>query len=797
VSSAEGVRYYELIQILLPPLLEHFPDPVFVLDPEGRIAAANRAAETLSGRSRKDLLSLRARDLFSAQSHALFLAHLQSFPSNFTLEIEFVQACGAMLPVEIHAAADDAGRVEFTAREITARKRFEEAFRNSETRFRLMAKNLTEMVLAYDMNRRLTFVNAAAQTLTGYSAEDLERAKFINWVHPDDRDRMLGYWDSLFDGKSFADEEYRLITKDGRVKWVAASWGPIRDDSGRQVGVQGREREVTDRRMAEETLRQSEQRHRLNEERYRTLFEDSPFPMWEEDFSRVKEFLARLKAEGVTNLRGYLTAHRPAALECLRRVRVLDVNRAAREFYGAATKEELLGSLDKFFDEAAWEPFCEEIAVLDATNSLFKTEFQARTIRGEQRTVSMIVSVAAAPEDWSRVIVSFFDITDRKRLEEQLLQSQKLESLGRLAGGIAHDFNNLLMVVLGYSELLLAGGEDPGALERGLKEIKMAGERGAELTGQLLAFSRKQVGQPRPINLNSLIGESQSMLERVIGEDIALSVSLAPDAWNIRADRGQLHQVLMNLVINAREAMPAGGTLSISTFNSESAGGASERPDAAGDYMLLEVRDTGVGMDERTRQRVFEPFFTTKLPGKGTGLGMATVFGVVTQAGGHIFLESEPGQGTAFRLYFPRHAGPVPAEPAVQAAARAARAATGRVLVVEDQREVRVVTCAILRNLGFDVMEADSGEMALEISETCADKIDLLLTDVIMPGMNGRELAEQFAARRPRTKVIFMSGYTDRIMSEDGLLDPAVNFLQKPFNPGELGTIVGKVLQAA
>jgi len=784
------LRYHELIQVLLPPLLEYFPDPVFVLDPEGRVAAANQAAEVLSGRSRNDLLSRRVRDLFSPQSHALFLAHLQSSPTNFTLEIEFVQACGAMLPVEIHASTDAAGTVEFIAREITARKRFEEAFRDSETRFRLMAKNLTDMVLAYDMNRRLTFVNAAAQTLTGYSAEDLERAKFINWVHPEDRDRMLGYWDSLFDGKSFADEEYRLITKDGRVKWVAASWGPILDDNGHQVGVQGREREVTDRRMAEETLRQSEQRHRLNEERYRTLFEDSPFPMWEEDFSRVKEYIAQLKAEGITNLRGYLTAHRPAALECLQRVRVLDVNRAAREFYGAETKEELLGNLDKIFDEAAWEPFCEEIAVLDATNSLFKTEFQARTIRGEERTVSMIVSVAAAPEAWSRVIVSFFDITDRKRLEEQLLQSQKLESLGRVAGGIAHDFNNLLMVVLGYSELLLSGGAEPEVMELGLNEIKMAGERGAELTAQLLAFSRKQIGQPRPMSLNSLIRESQGMLERVIGEDIALSVSLAPDAWNIRADRGQLHQVLMNLVINGREAMPGGGTLSIITSNAQ-------KDEEAGDYMLLEVSDTGIGMDERTRQRVFEPFFTTKPPGKGTGLGMATVFGMVTQAGGHISVESEPGRGTAIRLYFPRHAAPVPAEPAARTPARSALTATGRVLVVEDQREVRVVTCAILRNLGFDVMEAESGEMALEISEACADRIDLLLTDVIMPGMNGRELADRFAARRPRTKVIFMSGYTDRIMSEDGLLDPSVNFLQKPFNPDELGKIVGKVLQAA
>jgi PAS domain S-box-containing protein len=770
----------------LPPLLEHFTEPVFRLDESGRVTAMNAAAEPLCGRSRSVPKPLHIQDLFSPRSHALFLAHAQKPCPSFTLEVEFIQASGAVLAVELHGCVEPSGDVQFIAREITARHRFEEALRSSETRFRFMAKNLAEMVLAYDMNRRLTFVNAAAQTLTGYSADDFERAQFINWVHPEDRGRMVGAWDRLFEGQSLHQEEYRLITKDGRVKWVSASWGPILDDEGRQVGVQGREHEVTERRMAEENLRQSEQRHRLNEERYRALFEDSPFPMWEEDFSAVRQYIAQLRQEGVTNLRGYLAGNRAAAEECLRRVRILDVNRAAREFYGAQSKEELLGGLERFFDEAAWEPFCEEIAVLDATNSAFKAEFQARTVAGEERTVSMIVSVAASPEDWSRVIVSFFDITDRKRLEEQVLQSQKLESLGRLAGGIAHDFNNLLMVVLGYSELLLAGDPSREEVARGLQEIKAAGERGAELTAQLLAFSRKQIAQPRSINLNPLIRQSLGMLQRVIGEDIRLVVSLAPDACNIKADRGQLHQVLMNLVVNGREAMPEGGALSISTSNA--------RKDED-DYLLLEVRDTGLGMDERTRLHIFEPFFTTKRMGKGTGLGMATVYGVVTQAGGHIVVESEPGQGAVFRIYFPRHSAPMPlsAEPPPPAYAPPAPA-SGTVLVVEDQDEVRVVTCAILRNLGYQVLEANSGESALGIAARFTRPIDLLLTDVIMPGMNGRELAVRFACARPTASVIFMSGYTDRIMSEDGLLDTSVNFVQKPFKPEELREIVAGVL---
>ncbi len=466
-------------------------------------------------------------------------------------------------------------------------------------------------------------------------------------------------------------------------------------------------------------------------------------------------------------------------------MRVLDVNRAAREFYGAETKDELLGALDKIFDDAAWEIFREEIAELDRTNSLYRAEFPARTIHGEERTVSMIVSVTASPEDWSRVIVSFFDITDRRRLDEEVLQSQKLESLGRLAGGIAHDFNNLLMVVLGYADLLLSEASGNDVLARGLAEIKSAGERGAELTAQLLAFSRKQIAQPRSLNLNRLVRDSQGMLQRVIGEDIRLEIALAPDAWNIKADRGQLHQVLMNLVVNGREAMPTGGTLSIATRNC---------PDERGsEYVLLEVRDTGIGMDEPTRQHIFEPFFTTKGRGKGTGLGMATVFGAVSQAGGHISVESEPGKGATFSLFFPRDSAPAGLE-GFSRESVAASGLRGRVLVVEDQAEVRAVTCMILRRLGLEVLEADCGEAALTLAGTGLGAIDLLLTDVIMPGMNGRDLASRFSAQLPAAKVIFMSGYTDRIMSPDGLLDSSVAFLQKPFQPEELARMVARAL---
>jgi PAS domain S-box-containing protein len=559
---------------------------------------------------------------------------------------------------------------------------------------------------------------------------------------------------------------------------MAASWGPILDESGRQVGVQGREREVTQRRMAEETLR-------VREQRYRALFEDSPFPMWEEDFSRVKEFLDELKTRGVADIRAHLSAHRADAEECVRRIRVLDVNRAAREFYGA-TREQLLGDLNRIFDDAGYQVVCEEMGVLSAPNSMFRAEFETQTLAGEPRTVTMIVSLEPSPGDWSRVIVSFFDITDHKRLEEQLLRSQKMESLGRLAGGIAHDFNNLLMVILGYSDLLLAEIALAPAVRGGLDEIRNAGARGAELTQQLLAFSRKQIGQPRPLSLNSLIRESQGMLQRLIGEDIELAVSLDPEAWTIRADRGQMHQVLMNLVVNAREAMPGGGMLTIETRN------LSEK---TGDFLRLSVRDTGVGMDDRTRQHLFEPFFTTKSASRGTGLGLATVFGVVTQSGGHLSVASEPGRGAVFNLHFPRLTAPASLDAATAAAGHAAGHAAGTVLLVEDQADVRRLASAILRNMGFVVLEADGATRAIDHALRFDGEIRIMLTDVVMPGMNGRELAERMRQLRPQTKVVFMSGYTDRIMSHDGVLDESVVYLQKPFTAEQLSAAVRRVLE--
>jgi PAS domain S-box-containing protein len=609
---------------------------------------------------------------------------------------------------------------------------------------------------------------------------ELEQANFICWIHPDDQPRMMSLWEPLFQGRSFHEEEYRMVTRDGRVKWVVASWIPILDDSGNQVGVQGREFDVTQRKLAEAALRHSEENLRMDEERYRVLFEASPFPMWEEDFSEVKCYLDSLTAAGVADIRGHLKGNRPQLEECVRRVRILDVNRAARDFYGASSKDQLLAGLSHIFDESAIEVFREEISRLSENNTSFQTEFAVRTLRGEERLVDMIVSIVdSARQDWSRVIVSFFDITDRKRLEEQFVQSQKMESLGRLAGGIAHDFNNLLTVINGYSDWMLREIEPGHPLRERLVEVRGAGERCAELTQQLLAFSRKQIVRTGPLDLNALIRESQGMLDRVLGDDIRVSTHLAEDLGVIDADRGQMHQVLMNLVLNARDAMPGGGTLTIETRN------VSDRPE-----IVLEVRDTGPGIDESTRRHLFEPFFTTKKGSGNSGLGLAIVFGIVNHGGGRIEVQSQPGAGAEFGVYMPRVEKRV--EPRREPPDQARRGG-GLVLVVEDRADVRIMVCHMLQELGYQTLEADSGADALLIAAGHQQPIPLLLTDVIMPGMNGRELADQFRQFSPRTKTIFMSGYTNSIFTSADTSDSKPPYLQKPFNITQLAEILRQV----
>ena len=389
------------------------------------------------------------------------------------------------------------------------------------------------------------------------------------------------------------------------------------------------------------------------------------------------------------------------------------------------------------------------------------------------------------------------DVTARKLLEEQLRQSQKLEAVGQLAGGVAHDFNNLLTVIGGYTGMLLhrLPPEDPQY--RSLNEIKEASNRAAALTRQLLAFSRKQVLQPRVFALNTVVDDLEKMLRRMIGEDIRFSTNLRAKSGNVKADPSQIEQVIMNLVVNARDAMPSGGTLTIETDNVELDESYARQHISvvAGSYVLLAVSDSGTGMDEQTKKHIFEPFFTTKESGKGTGLGLSMVYGIVKQSGGNIWVYSEPGTGTTFKIYLPRVVEPAQEYKQDETASQLPKA-TETVLLVEDSEMVRNLAKEILETTGYRVIVAASGSEALLVCEQFKETIHLLLTDVVMPGMSGQELGNRLVAQHPQMRVLCMSGYTADTIIHRGVLNEGMNFIEKPFTPDSLAQKVRQVLKA-
>jgi len=480
--------------------------------------------------------------------------------------------------------------------------------------------------------------------------------------------------------------------------------------------------------------------------------------------------------------------------------RILECNPAFARIFGYGSRAEVLAvpASELYPDREGRDTF---LARLFTSRTLMNHE-----TRGRRKDGSLVWTIEnsafVVDEETGELVIegTIIDATEKKHLEEQLQQAQKMDAVGKLAGGIAHDFNTLLTTILGYSDILLSQLTDADPLKEPIFEIKTAGERAAALTRRLLAFSRKQVIEPRVFDLNELVRDSAKMLRRLIGEDVLLVIRHDPELSRVKADPGQLEQVLMNLVVNARDAMPSGGTLLVETRDTELAGAPSLDDNVtmpAGRYVRLSVSDTGVGMDAETKRHLFEPFFTTKDIGKGTGLGLAVVYGIVKQSGGWVFATSEPGRGTTFDVYLPR---------ALEEATRTTRAASGSlvavgsdetVLLAEDEATVRTLTRSVLASAGFTVLEAKDGASALAAAAAHAGAIHLLVTDVIMPGMSGHELARRLAESRPEMKVLFVSGYTDEALAPRGVVAPRTELLQKPFTPRELVKRVRAVLAGA
>src|SRR5271169_757453 len=496
------------------------------------------------------------------------------------------------------------------------------------------------------------------------------------------------------------------------------------------------------------------------------------------------------------NFRSLVTNAPYGICRCDSAGQLLDANPALLAMLGFSSAKELVGSHlgGLYADTQQWFELADHLQSGAAFNGLI-VEWKQK----DGTVMAVRVSGRSVSNGGKERTFELFaeDVTERRALEQQLRQSQKMEAVGRLAGGVAHDFNNLLMVISGYSEFLLDRlGPEP-ALRGPAQEIASAAVRATSLTRQLLAFSRKQMLAPKILDLNGVVTENLKMLTRVIGEDIDLVMVPGAELGAVRADAGQIEQVIMNLAVNARDAMPSGGKLTIETSNVslDEDYARFHAPLRPGNYVMLAISDTGAGMDSETQSHIFEPFFTTKGT-KGTGLGLSTVYGIVKQSGGYIWVYSEAGKGTTFKIYLPRVAEPAesPEQVAAPAESAAAEPGTETILLVEDEANLRYLARQFLEKQGYRVIEAADGAVAIQVAVAHDGVIHLLLTDVIMPGMNGRELAQRISEIRPNVKVLYMSGYTENVIGRNGTLDAGVRLLQKPFTLRDLKSKVREVL---
>jgi two-component system cell cycle sensor histidine kinase/response regulator CckA len=665
---------------------------------------------------------------------------------------EAEQVNEALTEGQIDAVVDETHQVPLLLR------RAQEALRESEERYRVLFDGSPLPMYLFDQETlAIAAVNEAAVLHYGYSREEFLSKTLREIWHPD---QGAGAMATPPASSGEPRSTVRRHVKKGGASITVEVFSHAVQLAGRSYRLSVI-RDITERRVAEEQMERIHSEYRL------LLNSIGEGVHWLGVDGRIRfenPAAARMLGYEVSELIG-----KPAHLT-MHHTRADGTSYPIDECVIYATLEDGVARHAK--DEVFWRK--------DGTS--FPVEYISTTIRDEMGRLS-------------GTVVVFTDVTDRRRLEEQLRQSQKMQAVGRLAGGVAHDFNNLLTVILGYSDVLLQGLE-PGPLLKATQEVRRAGERAAALTRQLLAFSRKQTLVPEVLDLGDVVSGLSTMVERLIGEDVKVSVVVSPGLGRVKADRGQLEQVVMNLAVNARDAMPKGGSLlfelqNVELHDSYTATHAEIKP---GPYVLLAISDTGAGMDAETQKRIFEPFFTTKEAGKGTGLGLATVHGIVHQSGGAIDVYSEPGRGTTFKVYLPRFTDDGAVPRAVSGDHPTLAAETETVLVVEDEAAIRQLTKLMLQKAGYTVLLAESPGAAERIAGSHPGPIHLMLTDVVMPGMRGPDLAERLLRLRPDLRVLYMSGYTDNAIAHHGLLDAGTDFLQKPFTSLQLLQKIREVL---
>lgn len=747
----------------LRDIFDSIQDAVFILDLEGRFIEANETACRALGYSRTELLKMPPIEIDEEGQARMVPQRLQRLRSEGRLIFETVhrRKDGSVFPVEVHCKVFEYEKREAIlsiARDITERRRMQEEILQGREDLANLIDSVQGMVYSCmnDRDWTMTFVSHGCLDLTGYNPKELLHNRVVAYndlIHPDDRQYVRDAVQAALLEKRPYLLEYRIISKEGATKWVWEKGRGVFDREGSLVSLEGIINDITDKKLAE-----------AERERLFTAVEQAG----EAIFITDKEGAILYVNPAFERITGY----------------------SAKEALGNNARILKSGRQDQAFYKALWDTI--------TAGKTWKGRLINRRKDGTLYTEEATISPVSDP---SGRIVNYLavkrDITAQLELEERFHQAQKMESIGRLAGGVAHDFNNMLGVIMGHAELAL---EDPAISPRlasALKEIMKAAERSANLTRQLLGFARKQTISPRVIDLNETVEGMLKMLRRIIGENISLAWLPSSGLWPVKMDPTQVDQILANLCVNARDAIGTGGNISITTANHsfDEAFCRANKGFSPGDYVCVAVSDDGCGMDKATMEKIFEPFFTTKGVGEGTGLGLATVYGIVRQNNGFVRVDSRPGEGASFEIYIPRHEGSV-AERGEEKALAAEIGLGETVLVVEDDPSLLKLISKVLQTAGYDVLAASSAEPALALAASHRGPIDLLVSDVVMPGMDGRALAGRILEARPDVKVLFLSGYPADFIARQGGLEEGAAFLSKPFTPRALAAKVKEVLKA-
>jgi len=770
VSRAQIVEKLRLSEERYRTLFMSMREGVIQTGPEGTVVEANPSAARILGYADPaEMIGKPTTDFWAdPEERARLFEQLDAEGAASNIELRARRRDGSTVTVLASGKVDYGRRGEvvrsvFAFTDFSDYKQVEEALQTSEQKYRTIAYYNYDWEYWIDRDGIYKYVSPSVERITGYSpAEFIQDPGILKRIiHPDDWEMVARHKHKITASEEVLPLTFRIITREGDVRWISHHCQPVIDARGENLGRRGSNRDVTLQMQTEQELRKSERR-------FRSLTELSPATIVETD------------AEG----------------------NLVFLNRAGHDILGYKPDELSDANILDFVVPEDRERVVQNVGRLLAGEQLDGIQYTGLRHDGTLFPVVVYANVIRQDGEPSGVRAIVVDVTRQKALEDKLRHSLKLEGIGRLAGGIAHDFNNILTAINGYTEMVLMRLEqeqDPRTW-RELNLVLEGGRKAEELVRQLLAFSRKQMIQPQTVDVNQTVNDLERMLSRTISEDIEIELSLTEETALVNADPGQLEQIIVNLVVNARDAIdlkPAGSrriTIETAPVELDVEFVATHLGSTPGSYIMISVSDTGIGMDEQTLERIFEPFFTTKDIGKGTGLGLSTVYGIVKQNEGNIFAESVPGEGSVFRIYWPRLQEGSPAQPSESLGE--VQGGDEVILFVEDDPQVRDISISKLRSLGYTVLEAGDGVAALELVRAGELRVDLLITDLVMPEMNGKDLASVLSEMQPDLKLLYISGYTEEYIVEDGKLERGVNFLAKPYSGEKLAVTVRSILDA-